>query len=284
MKNNLFKTEVKKLSDAVVISFYEKGTKRLMGTISATVNHCLICGKASVDQEKKDICDGCKMVLDKYTREGNRLYTKEETKEPAKWLSSSTPIEDTKVSEDTTPNKEVKEDKATRKTKVVVAYKKGNDPMLNKVRIENLNELYDTFDKSLFSIGKFETFLKCAALGLSYQAIAQKLNIQELSVRHDYAYLSRYNLVVNSDYKPLLTIKVLYSTANEAPCNLVGMDKSAYDLLKRFLNNWCDIPTIVKETKVKTHTIVNYISRLHQLNLIEKRKTSKSKEYRFASI
>ena len=284
MKNNLFKTEVKKLSDAVVISFYEKGTKRLMGTISATVNHCLICGKASIDQEKKDICDGCKMVLDKYNRDGNRLYTKEETKEPAKWLSSSTPIEDTKVSEDTTPNKEVKEDKVARKTKVVVAYKKGNDPILNKVRIENLNELYDVFDKSIFSVGKFETFLKFAALGFSYQTIAQKLNIQELSVRHDYAYLSRYNLVVNGDYRPLLTVKVLHSMANEAPSNLIGADKSAYDLLKRFLNNWCDVPTIVKETKIKTHTVVTYISRLSKLNLIEKRKTVKNKEYRFVSI
>lgn len=288
MKNKLFKTEVKKLSDAVVISFYEKGTKRLMGTISATVNHCLICGKASVDQEKKDICDGCKMVLDKYNRDGNRLYINEVKEEPkvvksieqcvavnpddkiegsAKHLSSSTPIEDTKV----------------RKTKTVVNYNKASDPTLNLIRIENLNDLYEKVDSTKISIGKFEALLKYAIRGESYQSIAQKLNIKEMSVKTDYNFLSKYNLIVNGTYKPSITLKVIHGEVVEAPCNLVGLDKTAYLKLKDLLTKWINMETLVKETKMQRRTILTYIWRLNNLNLIEKRGTV-NKEYRLATV
>ena len=298
MKNKLFKTEVKKLSDAVVISFYEKGTKRLMGTISATVNHCLICGRASIDQEKKDICDACKMVLDRYNRDGNRLYTrdggrpepivKESNEElsigksieqcvavnpddtiegSAKHLSSSTPIEDTKV----------------RKTKTVVNYNKASDPSLNLIRIENLNDLYSKVDNTKMSIGKMEALLKYAIQGHSYQTIAQKLNIQEISVKNDYNFLSKYNFIINGNYKPSITLKVIHGGIAEAPSNLIGLDKTAYLKLKEYLNNWISAEKLCKETKMQRRTILTYIWRLNNLNLIEKRGTV-NKEYRFLTV
>lgn len=277
MKNNLFKTEVKKLSDAVVISFYEKGTKRLMGTISATVNHCLICGKSYVEQEKKDICDGCKMILDRYKVEGNRLYTKDGGRpEPIVRESQSEELKAEEIKEENTEPK-------VRKVKTVVNYNKGNDPVLNFIRIENLDELYEKIDTTKMSIGKFETLLKYAIQGLSYQTIAQKLNIKEMSVRTDYNFLSKYNLVINGTYQPSVTTKIIHGNITEAPSNLVGLDKTAYIKLKDLLTKWTNMETLMRQTKMQRRTLLTYIWRLNNLDLIEKRGTV-NKEYRLATV
>lgn len=299
MKNKLFKINVEVINSNLIINFYEKKSKRLMGTIPAALNHCLICGSSSVDLLKKDVCDGCKMVIDKYTGKTNRYISKSESEKElevikaanaidqkslneihlddvkalnevnntAVHLSSSTPIEDTKV----------------RKTKTVVNYNKASDPSLSFIRIENLEDLYSKVDNSKMSIGKMEALLKYAIQGQSYQAIAQKLNIQEISVKNDYNFLSKYNLVINGTYKPSVTLKVIYGEIAEAPANLVGMDKAAYLKLKEYLKNWISMDKLVKETKMQRRTVLTYIWRLNNLNLIEKRGTV-NKEYRFLTV
>lgn len=272
MKNNL-KTDVKVMGNDIIISIYEKKGKQLAGTISAKLNHCAICGRLSVDTEEKNICDSCKLILDNYN--ANKTKKKSRTiKEQPITATSVVNIKDVLPLDET--------DEVIHKTKTVVNYNKSqSDTTISNLRIENLKELYEGVDKSKISIGKFDAFLKYAIKGETYQSIAHKLNIKEVSVKQSYYLLSKYNLVVNDMYKPAVTVKVLYSELSNAEHLLMGSDKAAYLKLKDYMTDWTTADSLAKATGLGRLSILKYVQLLNQHGLIEKTGSSqKGKMYR----
>ena len=233
----------------LVIGFTDS-KKNSIGNAHLYINVCSVCNKIEISDIKQNICNRCENLIKSYT-------------DKAKEVLPIIPVK-------------------TRAKKVIVNYNRETIANEN-IKIENIVEIHNLLENK-FSIGKIETLLKLVIMGLSYNQIAEQLNIKTLSVRHDLIIFQRFNIVSNDKSKAkvtkLVNFTIVNNTNKEIPRTIISM----YNSIGCYMKNWISTKDIAKTSNRPIKTVAQYIWYMNKHGLIEKMGNNQNKLYKVKSI